>query len=235
MKNSLNKIKVKTNTANKYLIIGYGKFGRGFALRLLKEGVKESKIYIVDKEEATLEDAKSSFSNVMATQVTDFEILDGIDINEINIVVIAMSDLESSLMIAANCVKYPNKKFMAKAKNEIHLKLLKTLGVDDVVIPEEELGSRLAYRSLFKGNLDIFDIDDLYCIIHIKLDNLKNIENKTLAQLNLRAVFECNIFGIKRDNQFFIPSADVILKTNDIISVICRKDMSKNLLAFFHK
>lgn len=223
----------KVVSSKKYLIIGYGKFGKGFAQRLIKEGVKESRIYIIDKDKNMLEEAKSMYTNVICTSVTDFDSLNVLDVNEINIVVIAMSDLEESLMIAANCVKYRDKKFFAKAKNEIHSKLLKTLGIDDVAIPEEEVGSRLAYKSLFKSNIEIKDVDNDYNIIHIKIEDDIGIHDRTLMDLNIRSRFECNIFGIKRNNIFFIPNANDVIKKNDIISIVCKKQNSKEILEFF--
>ena len=180
-----------------------------------------------------LEEAKSMYTNVIATTVSDFDSLNVLDVNEINIVVIAMSDLEESLMIAANCVKYRDKKYFAKAKNEIHSKLLKTLGIDDVAIPEEEVGSRLAYKSLFKNNIEIKDVDNDYNIIHIKIENDIDVKDKTLMELNIRSKFECNIFGIKRNNLFFIPTGSDVIKKNDIISIVCKKQNSKEILEFF--
>lgn len=171
--------KKKDNESNaKYLIVGYGKFGRGFAQRLIKEGVKENRIYIIDKDKQRLMDAENQFTNIMSTSISDFDSINALDINEIDIVVIAMSDLEESLMIAANCVKYREKKYYAKAKNEIHSKLLKTLGVDEVVVPEQEVGSRLAYRSLFKNNIEITDINTEFNILNVKLEKT-SLERKS--------------------------------------------------------
>lgn len=225
--------KIKTGQNNKYLIVGYGKFGRGFAQRLLKEGIKENRIYIIDQDVNRLKDAENYFTNIAVTSVSDFDQLNEIDINEIDVVVIAMSNLEESLMIAANCVRYREKKYYAKAKNEIHSKLLKTLGVDEVVIPEEEVASRLAYKSLFKHNVEIIDINEDYNMIHIKFENTA-LENKTLVEIKLRPTFESVVFGIKRDGKFFIPSATDVLKRNDIIGVICKKSDSKKILDYFH-
>lgn len=216
---------------NCYLIIGYGRFGKGFANRLLKEGIKENKIYIIDKDKSKLIDAENLFSNLYVTSVSDFDTLNILDINEINIVVIALANLEESLMIAANCTKYRDKKYFAKAKNEIHSKLLKTFGIDEIVIPEEEVGSKLAYKSLFKNNVEITDINSEFNIIHLKINNPK-IENQKLSELNFRTMYECNIFGIKRDGKFFIPFAADELKKDDIISLVCKKKNSTKVLDF---
>lgn len=228
---------MKNNTSEnnkKYLIVGYGKFGRGFAQRLVKEGIKENKIFIIDQDKQKLMDAENQFTNLIATSIGDFDSINAFDINEIDVVVIAMSNLEESLMIAANCVKYRDKKYYAKAKNEIHSKLLITLGVDEVVVPEQEVGSRLAYKSLFKSNVEITDINSDFNMVHVRLEN-ESLEDKTLIEINVRKWFDCNIFGIKRDGVFFIPSGNDVLKRNDIISVVCRKTDAKKLLEFFNE
>lgn len=226
-----NKFEGKKNK-DKYLIIGYGKFGQGFAQRLIQEGIKESKIYIVDRNQELLNSAINVFTNVINTSITDFDAINSFDINDITIVVISMSDLEESLMIAANCKKYSDKIYFAKAKNNIHSKLLKTLGVDEVVIPEFEVGSRLAYKSLFKSNIEVSDISTNYNIVHFRATNPKVI-GKSIIELNLRDKFDCNIFGIKRDNSFFVPNANEEIKKNDKLSIVCRKDISKDIIEFF--
>lgn len=232
----MEKINKKEKNANNFLIVGYGKFGQGFANRLLEEGIKESRIYIIDKSEEWARKAASIFSNVYQANADDFDRLDsaGININDINIIVIAMADIEDSLMIASNRKKYADKIFYAKAKNDIHKRLLKTLGIDEVVIPEQEIGSKLAYKCLFKNNVEISDISTSYNIIHFKITSTKFI-SLPISELNLREKFDCNIFGIKRNNHFFIPSGKEVIMKNDTLSVVCLKEDTKKLLNFFYE
>ncbi|WP_412032179.1 potassium channel family protein [Malacoplasma muris] len=215
-----------------YLIIGYGKFGQGFAQRLLDERVKENRIYIVDRNQELLNSAINTFSNVINASIVDFDSINSFDINDISIVVIGMADIEESLMIAANCKKYNDKIYFAKAKNSIHSKLLKTLGVDEVVVPEYEVGSKLAYKSLFKMDIDINDISLNYNIVHFKVNNDK-VVGKKIVELNLREKFDCSIFGIRRDNKFFVPNANEIIKKNDKVSIVCKKEDSNEIIKFF--
>lgn len=219
---------------NCYLIIGYGRFGKGFAQRLIKEGVKETKIFIVDKKKEILFEAEHQFSNLIATSVGDFDLVNEFDINEIDIVIIAVSALEESLMIAANCAKYKKMKFYAKAKNEIHLKLLQALGVHKIVIPEAEVGSKIAYESLFDDKVDIHNINSNYNIIHLNVLNTK-LNEKSLRDLDLKNNFGCNVIGITRNANFFMPYADDFIKTNDVVSIIVNKKNTKKIIDFFAK
>lgn len=224
--------RARSNRNNKYLIIGYGKFGKGFAHKLLAENIRESNIYIVDKNQERLDYAKQIFTNIFKTNISDFDTINSFDINDIDVVVIGMSDIEESLMIAANCKKYNDKRYYAKSKNDVHSKLLKTLGVDETVIPEEEIGSKLAYKSLFKNNVDITDISTNYNIVHFKVTNPK-VVGKTVIDLNIRKMFDCNIFGIRRDESFYIPDANHTIKMNDTLSIVCKKEDSSSLLEMF--
>lgn len=218
--------------SGKYLVIGYGKFGRGFCERLLKEGVKENKIYIVDKDVDILKSAANKFTNVFNTSITDFDSINAFNIDEISIIVIAMSDLEQSLMIASNCTVYNNKRYYAKAKNEVHSKLLKTLGVDEVVVPEQEVGSRLAYKSLFTNNVNISSINPNLNIIQLKVVN-DEIVGKTIKEANLRQKYNFNIFSIIRNEKFIFPDAQTVIEHNDNLVVVCKKEDSKNIISLF--
>lgn len=222
----------KGKNANKFLIIGYGKFGEAFANKLLEEGVKENKVYIIDRENDFAMKAATKFTNVYVSNVDDFDRLTIVDINTVSIVVIAMANIEESLMIGANRKKYNNITFYAKAKNDLHKKLLKILGVDEVVIPEQEIGNKLAYKCLFKTDVEVNDIGANYNIINFKI-NSSNFSSQTISSLKLRETFNCNIFGIKRNNHFFIPDADETIIKNDTLSIVCQKDDSKKLLEYF--
>ncbi|MEF9985403.1 MAG: TrkA family potassium uptake protein [Malacoplasma sp.] len=222
----------KERNINKFLIIGYGKFGEAFARKLLEEGVKENKIFIIDRLNEFAMKAATTFTNVYVANVDDFDRLNVIDINSVGIIIIAMANIEESLMIAANRKKYSEKIFYAKAKNDLHKKLLKILGVDEVVIPEQEIGTKLAYKCLFKNDVEINDINTNYNIINFNITNSK-FATQTISSLKLREKFNCNIFGIKRNNHFFIPDANETIMKNDTLSVVCQKDDSKNFLDFF--
>ncbi|MDE5553076.1 MAG: TrkA family potassium uptake protein [Malacoplasma sp.] len=213
----------------KYLIIGYGKFGKGFSERLLKEGVKENKIFIVDRDDNVLKSAANQFTNVINASITDFDSINAFNIDEISTIVIAMSNLEESLMIASNCIKYSDKRYYAKAKNEVHSKLLKTLGVDEVVVPEQEVGNRLAYKSLFRNDVEINSINPNLNIIQIKLLN-EEIIGKSIKDANLRQKYNCNIFSLNRENKFIFPDPETILERNDTIVVVCKKEDSQNII-----
>lgn len=227
-------------TSNRYLIIGFGRFGKGFAKRLLKEGIKESRIYIADTNKENLQEAQNAFSNVFVTAVHDFEDFNDIDINDIDIVVIALSQLENSLIIAANKLKHPNIRFIAKAKSEIHKRLLETLGVDVIALPEEEVGSRLAYQSLYKidkatgkgKGAEITDFNTNYDVVEVRVLN-KQIIGKTLAELNIRDKFDCNFVFIERNQNGWIPLASDQLLENDLVTVFCLKKQSSDIFNFF--
>lgn len=218
-------------TSGKYLIIGYGKFGKGFSERLIKEGVKENKIFIVDRDEEILKAASNQFTNVIVSSITDFESINAFDIDEISTIVIAMSDLEESLMIASNCIKYRDKRYYAKAKNEVHSKLLKTLGVDEVVVPEQEVGNRLAYKSLFKDDVEINSINPNLNIVQVKLLN-EEIIGKSIKDANLRKKYSCNIFSINRDGAFIFPDPETILDKNDVLVLVCQKENTLKVVSY---
>lgn len=226
------RIERKGRNSDKFLIIGYGKFGEAFARKLLEEGVKESKVYIIDRLDEFAIKAATIFTNVYVANVDDFDRLTVVDINSVSIVVIAMANIEESLMIGANRKKYSGKTFYAKAKNDLHKKLLKILGVDEVVIPEQEIGNKLAYKCLFKNDVEINDIDTNYNILNFKINN-SNFSSQTISSLKLREKFNCNIFGIKRNNHFFIPDANETIMKNDTLSIVCQKEDSKKLLDYF--
>jgi trk system potassium uptake protein len=60
------------------------------------------------------------------------------------------------------------KRLISRSINQIHETVIKAIGVDEIVHPEEESAERMAKRLQMKGVLDSLDVTDDYNIIEVK-------------------------------------------------------------------
>ena len=88
-----------------------------------------------------------------------------------------------------------------------------------VMIPEKEIGSRLA-RSLASTNvLDYIELSDDYGIAEVPLP--KSWKGKTLRELNVRAKLGVNIIAIRRNGGIAVsPPAEYQMKEADVVVVL---------------
>ena len=108
---------------------------------------------------------------------------------------------------------------VCKAHDETHRRVLEKLGVDRVVIPEQEYGQRLA-RSLNSHNvLDYIEISGEYGILEVPAPT--GWVGKSLKELNVRAKLGVNIIAVENDGKTNVsPSADYRIVEKDVLAVL---------------
>jgi trk system potassium uptake protein TrkA len=140
---------------NDYCIIGLGRFGSEVATQLNKMG---KNVMVIDKNPNLVQKASKIHELAIVCDASDINSLAETGITGINTVIVAVSNIESSIMICANLRELGLKDIIAKAINNVHKRVLKTMGISRVVIPEIEIADRIAFQALFNVGVDIVNI-----------------------------------------------------------------------------
>lgn len=230
-----------------YLVIGIGRFGRGFYKRLLKEGVPPKNIYLVDEKKDNLViAANDGIDNIFVADVNIISDIDNIiPIDYVDNIVIGTSDLESSVSIVSSILEGDNhnkKNIYVKSRNHIHSLILKTLGVpkENIYIPEEEIGSRVALKSLFDSKIDVLDIGMDFSLFGLEFTS-SNLLNMTISEIvhlwiqsyGSRKWSIILITGINGQQRF--PKADAKIQLGERIMFCTSKTERKKIYYFFGK
>ncbi len=236
---------MKSGNKNKYLIIGVGKFGYGFAQKLLKEGVRESDIYLVDENIEVINRLSKEFTNTICQKMNDVSFLEtAFPMNEIDIVLIGSSDFQFSTEIAyslhTNKSKYNIKQIYAKARSEMHRKILIQFDIEEenIVIPEEEVGRRIALKTFFNSQTEIIDFSQDYSIINFKVKN-NELKGKTIQEVSQlwtdkHGSRNWNIISITNNhNEVVVATSDKSIFIDYWVSVFCSKKDRKAVYSFF--
>jgi trk system potassium uptake protein TrkA len=85
------------------------------------------------------------------------------------------------------------KRIIGRAINALHETVIRAIGVDEIIHPEEETAQRLATRLELKGVLDSLEISDDYNIVEVKLP--KRYIGLTIVESNIRDEFSLNILS----------------------------------------
>jgi len=201
-----------------FLIIGLGKFGRSCARELCNMG---HDVLGVDENLKLVNEASSYLTHTVQADSTDEDFLKSIAVSDFDSCIVAIGDdQEASVMITVLLKEHGAKNIIAKAQSEIHAKILEKVGADKIILPEYDMGVKLAH-TLCNANLyDLIDISPEHSILSIKAP--KAWIGKTLGNLAAREKYGVNIIAIeselKEANVF--PTATTEINKNDTITVI---------------
>jgi len=124
-----------------------------------------------------------------------------------------------ALLIKELGVKY----IIAKGHSDLHAKVLYKIGADRVILPEKDMGVRVAHNLVSSSILDYIELSPDYSIMEI--ESPKEWHNKTLREIGMRTNYGINVMAIKNENDVNVsPKAEDTVYPNDIIVAIGSAD-----------
>lgn len=200
-----------------FVILGLSRFGRSVAKSLYEQG---QEVLVIDENEELIQEMSNYVTYAMVGNVTDENILKAAGIKNFDAAVVSTGkDLGSSIVVTQMLKDMGIRYIVAKAQNEMHVKLLTKLGVDRVVFPEQDMGERVARNLVLTNIIDYIELSPEYTIVEI--NSPRRWERKTLKELNVRAKYGIYIIAIKNGLHINVaPAASYIVKGDDILVVI---------------
>ncbi len=210
-----------------FLVIGLGKFGKSCAKELTELNYE---VLGVDENPRLVTEASSYLTHAVQADSTDEDFLKSIGVDSYDSCIVAIGDnQESSVMITVLLKEHGAKNIIAKAQSELHAKILRKVGADQVVLPEYDMGKKLAHSLSHKNIYDLVDISSNYSIGSITAP--KEWINKTLGELSPRDRYGVNVIAIEsvssKPNVF--PNANTVINKNDTVVVIGDNEKLKEL------
>ena len=200
-----------------YIVIGLGRFGQTLARQLCMLGAE---VLALDKRSDLVQQVAEDVTHAVVGDGQDKEVLRALGARNFDCGIIAIgSNLAASVLTAMNLKELGVPYIICKAHDETHRKVLEKLGVDRVIIPEQENAQRLA-RSLNSHNvLEYIELSEDYGILEIPAP--KGWIGKTIKELNVRAKLGVNIIAVENGKKTNVsPSADYQIVPGDVMVVL---------------
>lgn len=200
-----------------YIVIGLGLFGEAISRNLCKLGAE---VLAMDVRSDLVQLVSPDVTHAVVGDAQDKEVLRALGAGDFDCAIIAIGDdLAASVLTVMNLQELGVKQIICKAHDETHRRVLERLGVNKVLIPEQEHAHRVA-RSLVRHNvLDYIELSEEYGIIEVPVP--QSWHDKTLKELNVRAKLGVNILAARRDGRILVsPAADFMISAGDIIVVL---------------
>lgn len=202
-----------------FAVIGLGRFGRSAAIQLFNMGYE---VLAIDKNMDTVNSVSDCVTRAVCGDAKEEGVLKAVGIRNYDCAIVAIGDdITDSVLITLMLKEAGIKKIISKARDNQHKKILKKIGADRVIIPEQEAGIKIA-ASLVSGRfMDIIDLSDEYSIADTVIP--EEWTGKSIAELNVRKKYGVNIAAIKNQNDGSVnitPEPDYRFKKSDIIVLI---------------
>ncbi len=135
--------------AQSFLVIGTGRFGSSVARALFDFGLE---VVAVDQSEDRLAEVLDHVTHAAVVDATDDRALAQLGVASFDIVIVAIgSDLEASILATVAAKSAGARYVISKANSRMTARILASIGADEVVRPEQDMGRRLA-QQLAKPN-----------------------------------------------------------------------------------
>ncbi len=212
---------------NDYCVIGLGRFGYQVALKLNEAG---KNVMVVDKDQEIVEKASKIFDVAFKCDATDINSLVEAGVQNARTVIVGVTNIEESIMVCANLREIGIKDIVAKANNNVHKRVLKTMGIARIVIPDIEIANRVAIQVLFNIGIDIYTMGEGFSWVKGVINN-EAVCNKTLEKLDLKIKYDATVIMIQRQGKIIFPPAkDSMFQIGDVVSIMCRNEKIKSIV-----
>ncbi|MFC1894687.1 potassium channel family protein [Candidatus Dependentiae bacterium] len=196
----------------KFCVIGLGRFGYQLAISLAESNME---VLAIDRSEAIIAKIRDRVTQGICLNVTDEDSLRAIGIEDMDTVIVAMGEeFSQSILITALLKKYfkiPH--IIARAVSRIHENILKLVGADKVVFPEQDLGIRLA-NNLSYSMLEFMQFSDTFAITEVETPS--NFIGKTISELQLKKSRNISCIGIRKSTEEIqLSSPDYLVTEGD--------------------
>ncbi|MFR5264134.1 potassium channel family protein [Clostridium sp.] len=208
-----------------FVVVGLGRFGSSVAKTLYGLG---NDVLAIDSNEDVVQEIADHVTHAVQMDAIDENAVKTLGIRNFDVAVITIgANIQASIMAALVFKEQGVKYIIAKGNSDLHAKVLYKIGVDRVILPEKDMGVRVAHNLVSSNILDYIELSPDYSIIEI--ESLKEWHGKSIRELSLRAKYGINVMAIKSGNDVNIsPSPDDVVEANDIIVAIgSAEDLSR--------
>jgi trk system potassium uptake protein TrkA len=208
----------KPATSNRIVVLGLGRFGGSLALELIRQ---DWEVIGIDADPAVVQTYADQLTHAAVANTTDEVALRQLGVHEMAHAVVGIgTDLEAGILTTGLLADLGVPNIWAKAISRQHASILQRVGAHHVVLPEHEMGERVAH--LVTGHiLNFIEFEDDYAIAKTRAP--EETFDKTLADAALRSKYGVTVVSIKRPGEdFTYATADTTVYAGDILIVAGR-------------
>ena len=170
-------------SSKQFVIIGLGRFGSSVAKTLYALG---HDVLAIDSNEDLVQEISDSVTHAVQMDATDENALRTLGLRNFDVAVVTIgANIQASVMATLLVKDMGIKYIIAKGNSDLHAKVLYKIGADRVILPEKDMGVRVAHNLVSSSILDYIELSPDYSIIEI--ESPKEWYGKSMKELSLRS------------------------------------------------
>ncbi|MDC7126014.1 MAG: TrkA family potassium uptake protein [Spirochaetales bacterium] len=203
----------------KFTVIGMGNFGYHVTKCLFNEG---HEVLAIDSDRNLIQSISPLCSQAIEMDATDKEALETLGLENMDGVLVCVGNsLSNSILISLHLNEIGVKRIIVKALDDDHAKILRKIGVTDVIHPEREMAARLAKSLSHPNIIDFIPISEDFEVLQLTPPD--DFQGKTLRDLNLRSKYGIQVIAVKHGDSGkneLIPEASYIVNSKDSLVIL---------------
>jgi trk system potassium uptake protein TrkA len=212
----------------KVVVVGLGRFGSSIALALSRHGAE---VLAIDRSTKLVEAVADDVAVAVGFDATDTTNLAAYDVGSMDAAVVAIgNNFESSVLVTMHLKSLGIPTVYAKALNGMQEAVLRRVGADQVVKPEEDMGQRLADHLIHDSVVDFVELPEGISLRRVAIPD--DWAGQSLADLDLLGRRRLNLVQVLRtgappadggepvQQRIPLPNGSEILQQGDHVDVI---------------
>lgn len=177
----------------RFAVIGLGRFGMRLARQLFQAG---QDVIAVDESITLIDQIRDDVTLAIAMDATDELTLVTNKIDQVDVAIISIGeDFEAATLTTATLKQLGVARVISRALTPTTARIMKRIGADDVVNPEDESADRWASKLVTPHFINQMVIGEKFSAVEVVTPNAW--AGKTLVDLNLRQKYHVNIVAIR--------------------------------------
>ena len=177
-----------------YVVIGLGRFGTAVAAKLQELG---NEVLVIDENEEEVQKLSDLVTYAVVGDARDEAVLESLGVSNYDCAVVAIGeDLAANVLITLNLKSLGVPQVICKARDEQQKRALEKIGADRVVIPEREMGVKLAQNLVSSSVLDYVQLSSACGIAEIRTP--APWVGKSMPELDIRKKYGVTVAAIRK-------------------------------------
>jgi trk system potassium uptake protein len=213
---------------SEYIVFGLGRFGRSLATEIQS---LDNEVIGVDVDRQKVQETSGTIRQAIEADATSEATLRELGVSNLDAAVVAIGDPEPSIMVTVLLKKLDVSYVIARATSELHGEILRLVGADRVVFPEQETAIRLAHGIAVPETVDYLSISSDMGIS--KLSVPRHLVGLSHGEASIESRFHVRIIAIiRRDRVLFGASVGEKFEPRDVLIVSGRDQDLRELSQF---
>ncbi|WP_406545113.1 potassium channel family protein [Pseudobutyrivibrio sp.] len=207
-------------------VLGLGKYGMSLAKSMYEMGAD---VLVVDNNRDKLKDMDGYCTAAVCADLTNEDEVEMLGLKNMDIVAIAMGgNLSASIMSVAVAKELKVPLIVAKSSSDRMTSILKKIGANKVIVPEEYGGEQSARILASDTFLDYFKVDENLCMVEML--PMPKWVGKNMIELNLRKNYKINVIAYMNHETGHwktIDPAEPLEAENELLIVLERDQLNR--------